>query len=110
MAQQAGIAAENILIDPGFGFAKNTAHNLQLLNELWKLNELGYPILSALSRKRFIGAVVDEVDAKARAAGSVTAHLLSIQQGACMVRAHDVKATVDAIHIWKAMQSWKDWE
>lgn len=110
LAQQAGIVAENILIDPGFGFAKNTAHNLQLLNELWKLNELGYPILSALSRKRFIGAVINEVDAKARAVGSVAAHLLSIQQGACMVRAHDVKATVDAIHIWKAMQSWKDWE
>ncbi|WP_111892954.1 dihydropteroate synthase [Acinetobacter sp. MB5] len=110
LAQQAGIAAENILIDPGFGFAKNTAHNLQLLNELWKLNELGYPILSALSRKRFIGAVVDEVDAKARAVGSVAAHLLSIQQGACMVRAHDVKATVDAINIWKAMQNWKEWE
>ena len=110
LAQQAGIASENIMIDPGFGFAKNTAHNLQLLNEFWRLQALNYPILSALSRKRFIGAVVDEVDAQARAVGSVAGHLLSIQQGACMVRAHDVKATVDAIRVWQAMQNWKSWE
>ncbi|MHA3053972.1 dihydropteroate synthase [Acinetobacter sp. ANC 4633] len=109
LAIQVGVAPENIMIDPGFGFAKNTAHNLQLLNELWQLHELGYPILSALSRKRFIGAVVEEADAKARAVGSVAGHLLSIQQGACMVRAHDVKATVDAIKVWQAMQNWQEW-
>ena len=68
------------------------------------LNQLGYPILSALSRKRFIGAVVEETDPKLRVIGSVTGHLLSIQQGASIVRAHDVKATVDAIKIWQAMQ------
>ncbi|WP_374253542.1 dihydropteroate synthase [Acinetobacter brisouii] len=109
LAIQVGVAPENIMIDPGFGFAKNAAHNLQLLNELWQLHELGYPILSALSRKRFIGAVVGEADAKARAVGSVAGHLLSIQQGACMVRAHDVKATVDAIRVWQAMQNWQEW-
>ncbi|MHA3051042.1 dihydropteroate synthase [Acinetobacter sp. ANC 4640] len=109
LAIQVGVAPENIMIDPGFGFAKNTAHNLQLLNELWQLHELGYPILSALSRKRFIGAVVEETDAKARAVGSVAGHLLSIQQGACMVRAHDVKATVDAIKVWQAIQNWQEW-
>ena len=102
-ALAAGVKPEHILIDPGFGFAKNAAHNLQLLNELWQLHELGYPILSALSRKRFIGAVVGEADAKARAVGSVAGHLLSIQQGACMVRAHDVKATVDAIRDRKSV-------
>lgn len=109
LAIQVGVTPENIMIDPGFGFAKNAAHNLQLLNELWQLHELGYPILSALSRKRFIGAVVGEADAKARAVGSVAGHLLSIQQGACMVRAHDVKATVDAIRVWQAMQNWQEW-
>lgn len=109
LALQVGIKSENIMIDPGFGFAKNPAHNLQLLNELWQLHQLGYPILSALSRKRFIGAVVEESEAKARAVGSVTGHLLSIQQGACMVRAHDVKATVDAIKVWQAMQNWQAW-
>lgn len=103
-ALQAGVRVENIMIDPGFGFAKNAQQNLKLLNEFYKLNELGYPILSALSRKRFIGEALGGVDAQNRAVGSVAAHLLSIQQGACMVRAHDVKAMHDAILVWKAMQ------
>ena len=98
-----GIKPENIMIDPGFGFAKNAQQNLKLLQEFHVLTSLGYPILSALSRKRFIGEVLDESNAQNRLVGSVTAHLLSIQQGACMVRVHDVKATSDAIKIWQAM-------
>ena len=98
-----GIKPENIMIDPGFGFAKNAQQNLKLLQEFHLLTSLGYPILSALSRKRFIGEVLDESNAQNRVVGSVTAHLLSIQQGACMVRVHDVKATSDAIKIWQAM-------
>ncbi|WP_296277995.1 dihydropteroate synthase [uncultured Acinetobacter sp.] len=104
-ALKAGVKAENIMIDPGFGFAKNAQQNLKLLNEFYKLNEMGYPILSALSRKRFIGEALDGADAQNRAVGSVTAHLLSIQQGACMVRAHDVKAMSDAIKVWQAMNA-----
>ncbi|RLL35574.1 dihydropteroate synthase [Acinetobacter cumulans] len=107
-ALDAGVKAENIMIDPGFGFAKNAQQNLKLLKELYQLNVLGYPILSALSRKRFIGEAVGAVDAKERAVGSVAAHLMSIQQGACMVRAHDVKATKDAILVWNAMRSAED--
>ena len=103
-AIQAGVRPENMLIDPGFGFAKNAQQNLKLLNEFYKLNAMGYPILSALSRKRFIGDALNGADAQNRAVGSVTAHLLSIQQGACMVRAHDVKAMSDAIKVWQAMQ------
>ena len=98
-----GIKPENIMIDPGFGFAKNAQQNLKLLQEFHLLTSLGYPILSALSRKRFIGEVLDESNAQNRVVGSVAAHLLSIQQGACMVRVHDVKATSDAIKIWQAM-------
>lgn len=98
-----GIKSENIMIDPGFGFAKNAQQNLKLLQEFHLLTSLGYPILSALSRKRFIGEVLDESNAQNRVVGSVAAHLLSIQQGACMVRVHDVKATSDAIKIWQAM-------
>lgn len=104
-ALDAGVKAENIMIDPGFGFAKNAQQNLQLLNKFYKLADMGYPILSALSRKRFIGSVLDAAEPQQRAVGSATAHLLSIQQGACMVRAHDVKATADAIKIWQAMRS-----
>jgi len=104
-ALDVGVKAENIMIDPGFGFAKNAQQNLKLLQEFYKLTEMGYPILSALSRKRFIGAVLDGAEPQERAVGSATAHLLSIQQGACMVRAHDVKVTVDAIKVWQAMQT-----
>ncbi|CAB1215703.1 dihydropteroate synthase [Acinetobacter bouvetii] len=102
-ALKAGVKAENIMIDPGFGFAKNAQQNLKLLNELYQLNAMGYPILSALSRKRFIGEALSGADAQHRAVGSVAAHLISIQQGACMVRAHDVKEMSDAIKVWKAM-------
>ena len=102
-ALKAGVKAENIMIDPGFGFAKNAKQNLKLLKEFHQLNQLGYPILSALSRKRFIGEALGGADAGQRAAGSVAGHLLSIQQGACMVRAHDVKAMSDAIKVWQAM-------
>ncbi|WP_326518409.1 dihydropteroate synthase [Acinetobacter sp. CAAS 2-6] len=101
-ALQAGIRRENIMIDPGFGFAKNAQQNLKLLQEFWQLNQMGYPILSALSRKRFIGEALGGADAHHRAVGSVAAHLMSIQQGACMVRAHDVKAMSDAIKVWHA--------
>ncbi|OOW11547.1 dihydropteroate synthase [Acinetobacter sp. MF4642] len=102
-ALKAGVKAENIMIDPGFGFAKNAKQNLKLLNEFHQLNQLGYPILSALSRKRFIGEALGGADAGQRAVGSVAGHLLSIQQGACMVRTHDVKAMSDAIKVWQAM-------
>ena len=102
-ALKAGVKAENIMIDPGFGFAKNAKQNLKLLKEFHQLNQLGYPILSALSRKRFIGEALGGADAGQRAVGSVVGHLLSIQQGACMVRAHDVKAMSDAIKVWHAM-------
>ncbi len=102
-ALKAGVKAENIMIDPGFGFAKNAKQNLKLLKEFHQLNQLGYPILSALSRKRFIGEALGGADAGQRAVGSVAGHLLSIQQGACMVRAHDVKAMSDAIKVWQAM-------
>lgn len=104
-ALAAGILPENIMIDPGFGFAKDAKHNFKLLNELYRLNTLGYPILSGLSRKRFIGEALGGVEATQRAVGSVAGHLLSIQQGACIVRAHDVRATVDAIRVWQYMQN-----
>ena len=99
-----GVKPENIMIDPGFGFAKNAQQNFKLLNELHQFNGIGYPILSALSRKSFIGEALGGAEPTQRAVGSVAAHLLSIQQGACMVRAHDVKAMSDAIKVWQAMQ------
>ena len=102
-ALAAGILPHNIMIDPGFGFAKDAEHNFKLLNELYRLNALGYPMLSGLSRKRFIGEALGGVEATERAVGSVAGHLLSVQQGACIVRAHDVRATVDALKVWQRM-------
>ncbi|OTG86178.1 dihydropteroate synthase [Acinetobacter sp. ANC 4558] len=101
-ALNAGVKAENIMIDPGFGFAKNAKQNLKLLNEFYKLNEMGYPILSALSRKRFIGEALNGAEAQHRDIGSAVGHLLSIQQGASIVRTHNVQAMQDAILVWKA--------
>ncbi|HQW52559.1 MAG TPA: dihydropteroate synthase [Acinetobacter sp.] len=104
-AMAVGIQQQNIIIDPGFGFAKNAQQNFKLLNEFWKLSQLGYPILSGLSRKRFIGEALNGVPAQERIVGSVVGHLLSIQQGASIVRVHDVKATSDAIKVWKMMKN-----
>ncbi|MFV5386406.1 dihydropteroate synthase [Acinetobacter junii] len=102
-AVQVGIKPENIILDPGFGFAKNAQQNFQLLNEFWKLNHMGFPLLSGLSRKRFIGDALAGIPAQERAVGSVMGHMLSIQQGASIVRVHDVKATKDAINVWNRM-------
>lgn len=103
-ALAAGVRAEHIILDPGFGFAKNTTHNLKLLNEFAQLHQLGYPLMSALSRKRFLGEVIAESAADQRVVSSVVAHLLCVQQGACMLRVHDVKATKHALQVWQAMQ------
>ncbi|WP_151753565.1 dihydropteroate synthase [Acinetobacter soli] len=102
-ALSAGIRQEHIIVDPGFGFAKNAQQNLTLLNALWRFTDLGYPVLSGLSRKRFVGEVLQGASADQRMVGSVTGHLLSFQQGASIVRVHDVKATVDAVRMWQAM-------
>lgn len=101
----AGVKAEHIILDPGFGFAKNTAQNLKLLNQFDQLHQLGYPVMSALSRKRFLGEVIGEAAADRRVISSVMAHLICVQQGACMLRVHDVKATADALKVWQAMQA-----
>lgn len=103
IAQKAGIRSEHIIIDPGFGFAKNTQHNITLLNGLWRLNELGYPILSGLSRKRFVGEITACKDATQRVIGSVVGHLLSVQQGASIVRVHDVGETSQALAMWQSL-------
>ncbi|WP_288382681.1 dihydropteroate synthase [uncultured Acinetobacter sp.] len=102
-ALSVGIRQEHIIVDPGFGFAKNAQQNLTLLNALWRFTDLGYPVLSGLSRKRFVGEVLQGASADRRMVGSVTGHLLSLQQGASIVRVHDVKATVDAVRMWQAM-------
>ncbi|MCR6496776.1 dihydropteroate synthase [Thermomonas sp. S9] len=101
--EMAGIARRNLVVDPGFGFGKTTAHNLQLLAQLRRFTELGVPVLAGLSRKRSIGELTGREDPRARTAGSLAAHLIAAQHGAMLVRTHDVAPTVDALKVWRAV-------
>lgn len=99
--REAGVAAERIVLDPGYGFAKTTAQNFELLARLQELQGLGYPLLIGWSRKRAIGDVTGRpVDQ--RLAGSLAAALAAVARGARIVRVHDVAATVDALKVWHA--------
>ena len=102
-AELAGIPKKHLVADPGFGFGKTTAHNLELLARLERFAELGVPVLAGLSRKRSIGELTGRQAPAERAAGSVAAHLLAAQRGARIVRVHDVAATVDALKVWEAV-------
>lgn len=92
----AGIDARDILIDPGFGFGKTTAHNLTLFKALDQLVTIGVPLLVGMSRKRMIGELLN-VSTDQRLIGSVTMALLAAQKGAAIVRVHDVTETVQAL-------------
>ena len=102
-AELAGIPKKHIVADPGFGFGKTTAHNLELLARLDRFAELGVPVLAGLSRKRTIGELTGRQVPAGRVSGSVAAHLLAVQRGARIVRVHDVAATVDALKVWEAV-------
>jgi dihydropteroate synthase len=102
-AEAAGIQRKRIVIDPGFGFGKTLAHNLALLRELKKLAELGVPVLAGLSRKSMLGALTGQ-DVAQRLPASVAAALIAVQHGANIVRVHDVRATVDALKVWRAVE------
>jgi len=99
-AEAAGIARERICIDPGFGFGKSLEHNLALMRALPRLARLA-PVLAGVSRKRMIGALTG-CDVSGRLAGSLAAALRAVENGARIVRVHDVKETVDALKVWQA--------
>ena len=100
---QAGVVAERIAVDPGFGFGKSVDHNFCLLRELDKLSALGRPVLVGLSRKSMLGAVTGRAVGE-RVAASVAAAVLAVERGARIVRVHDVAATRDALRVWAAMR------
>lgn len=104
-AEMAGIAKKHLVIDPGFGFGKNTAHNMTLLARAERFLELGVPMLAGLSRKRSLGELTGRDAPAERVAASVAAHLIAVQRGARIVRVHDVAATVDALKIWQAVDA-----
>ena len=101
---QAGIEQSHIILDPGFGFGKTVEHNFALLKHLNAFVASGFPVLAGLSRKSMIGAVTNQpVDQGL--VGSVAGALLAAQNGAKILRVHDVEATADALKVWQAMQA-----
>jgi dihydropteroate synthase len=102
--EAAGVAADRIVLDPGIGFGKTTAHNLELLARLGEIGALGYPVLAGLSRKRFIGEITGVDEPRERIGGSVAAALMAVRNGAAIVRVHDVAATVQALAVARAIE------
>ncbi|MDQ3973766.1 MAG: dihydropteroate synthase [Actinomycetota bacterium] len=99
----AGIVAEQVVVDPGLGFAKTADHNLQLLRALRQLRGLGRPVLAGASRKSFIGAVLDAPDPSDRLEGSLACAALAAAQGAAVLRVHDVAPTVRVARMVRAI-------
>ena len=103
-AVEAGIARDRILIDPGFGFGKIVGHNLELMNGLALFHSLGCPLILGASRKRTIGALSNEAPADQRLGGSLAFALKAVEQGAQIVRVHDVPETVQALRVWRGLR------
>ena len=99
-----GVAAERMLVDPGFGFGKSLQHNLQLLAHIEALRVDDCPILVGISRKSMLGQITGR-DIQDRLAASVAAAVLAVQNGADLVRAHDVKETVDGLKVWLSLST-----
>jgi dihydropteroate synthase len=103
-ARQAGIPSERLVIDPGFGFGKTLEQNIALLRSLKTLAPLGVPVLAGLSRKSMIGKALGlPIDQRLHA--SVALAIIAVQNGARILRVHDVAATVQAVRMWEAVQT-----
>lgn len=100
----AGIGRDNIIVDPGVGFGKGVMDNLALINGAALFHTLGCPLLIGASRKRLIGALDNEAPADERLGGSIALHMVAVEQGAQIIRAHDVPETVQAIRVWQGMR------
>lgn len=100
----AGIARDRIVIDPGFGFGKTVEHNFRMLRELRSLEALGFPVLTGFSRKASLGLITGR-PADERLAASIAAAILCAQNGATIIRVHEVRETVDAFKVLAAATS-----
>ncbi len=103
-ALAAGIAREQILLDPGLGFGKTMAENLALLNALPLFHALGQPLLIGASRKRMIGALSNEAPSHKRLGGSLLLAGKAMEAGVHFLRVHDVAETVQAVHVWRGLR------
>ena len=98
----AGVAHDRIVIDPGFGFGKAVEHNFQLLRDMRALTTLGFPVLAGFSRKASLGIITGR-GTNERLAASIATALICAQNGATILRVHDVRETLDAIKILLAV-------
>jgi dihydropteroate synthase len=103
-ARQAGIAQEAIIIDPGIGFGKTLAHNLALLKNLQSLKSIEQPLLIGVSRKAFIGKILNAAGPEERLEGSLAAAVAAALSGANILRVHDVSETVRAVRVADAIR------
>jgi dihydropteroate synthase len=103
----AGIELSSISLDPGFGFGKNLGHNIALLKNLSEFHEFGVSILAGLSRKSMIGTLLGDKDVDSRMIGSVTAALIAVENGADIIRVHDVAETSDALRVWQQIKNFR---
>ncbi len=101
--EMAGLSKKSLVIDPGFGFGKDLTHNLALLAQLDRFTGLGVPVLAGLSRKGMIGKLTNREMPSERVPGSLAAALIAVQNGANIVRVHDVAATVEVLKVWAAV-------
>lgn len=102
--QDAGIERKNLVLDPGFGFGKTLEQNYQLLAQLRRFSELMLPLLVGMSRKSMIGQLL-ELEAKDRLTGSIACALIAAQNGASIIRVHDVKESIEALSVLKAVKN-----
>lgn len=109
----AGVSADSIVVDPGIGFGKTPAHNLELLNRLPEIVQLGYPVLLGTSRKSTLKSITGEPDPKARDGQTAITTALGFERGARIFRVHDVPSSRDALLIAAAIvapQRWEEWQ
>lgn len=104
IARRAGIRDADIVLDPGIGFGKTSTQNMQALHGLGRLRETGYPVLVGASRKSLIGGLIDRPPAE-RLNGTLAAHLFALSRGAAILRVHDVRAHVEAVAVWRALEA-----
>ncbi len=104
IAAKAGVARENIVLDPGIGFGKTQPQSITMIARLAELRELGHPLLMGLSRKRFIDSISPSKPNE-RIGGSIAANVLSVLAGADIVRVHDVAETVQALRVTAAIEA-----
>jgi dihydropteroate synthase len=100
----AGVAEENVILDPGIGFGKTVAHNLLLLKHLDEIPALGFPVLVGASRKAFLGRLTGATDPKDRLFATVATTVLAYERGATLFRVHDVRPNVEALAVAAAVR------